>query len=190
MIKNNHIIQRILDWTTSEKVHGYKAMYNGECRQFKFEVGQTYSIQGKLKMCQNGFHFCRLAHDVLYHYSMCDMFELYEVESNGQVLHEIDKSCSSQIKILKKLSDAEIERMFECRIQRDENNRITRLIRKEYSDLTDLYFVYEEWSTAAPLPTKRFTIWKGHEYLGKKHTSIHELTFDVMDEILKEANKE
>ena len=29
-----------------------------KCIGFQFEVGETYRIEGKLKMCENGFHCC------------------------------------------------------------------------------------------------------------------------------------
>jgi len=28
------------------------------CRNYIFEVGKTYELKGKLKMCVHGFHFC------------------------------------------------------------------------------------------------------------------------------------
>ena len=28
------------------------------CRGFKFEIGKTYEVGGKIKACSNGFHAC------------------------------------------------------------------------------------------------------------------------------------
>ena len=40
-------------------ITGYKATdENMKCRDHQFELGKWYSVDGKLEMCGNGFHFC------------------------------------------------------------------------------------------------------------------------------------
>lgn len=62
------IIQQEEDvWTW---VEGYKGMdqdmqgYSG----FQFELNKTYVIDGEIKLCQNGFHFCLNLEDVINHF--------------------------------------------------------------------------------------------------------------------------
>ena len=38
------------------------------CNKFQFQEGQTYKIEGNLKMCKNGFHFCDIPLNVLDYY--------------------------------------------------------------------------------------------------------------------------
>ena len=55
-----------------EKI-GYKAMNQDmTCNLcghiFQYELGKTYEIEGKLKPCNNGFHFCKDIFDTLSYY--------------------------------------------------------------------------------------------------------------------------
>ena len=55
-------------------ISGYKA-FNRDltCRDFHFEVGKTYTIEGDIEMCERGFHFChRSPFDVLDYYGLID----------------------------------------------------------------------------------------------------------------------
>jgi len=38
----------------------YKATYNLKCETITYEVGKTYTFNGKLIMCDQGFHFCKI----------------------------------------------------------------------------------------------------------------------------------
>lgn len=79
----------------------YKATYNLTCQNFKFEVGQAYEIQGELKICNNGFHFCKKMEDVLIYYSPQLDFILLEVEPLGDVIDDENKSVTNKIKIIR-----------------------------------------------------------------------------------------
>ena len=91
---------------------GYKASYNSICLGFKYEVGRTYKLGGKLKICENGFHFCEKMEDVLTHYFPEINFVLFEVEALGEIITKSDKSCTDEIKIVR-IIPVEEHKLFE-----------------------------------------------------------------------------
>ena len=95
----------------SEKViTSYKAFdKNMQCRNFQYEVGKEYEMDGEIKCCNRGFHACKSPMEVLDHY---DMFSsrFAEVEQSGKIDEEGNstKVCSSCIKIKAELKLADI----------------------------------------------------------------------------------
>jgi hypothetical protein len=84
----------------SNKKTAYKA-FNKDwtCRDFKYEVNTEYSHEGKIELCNAGFHSCENPFDVLNYYNLCDS-NFAEVELSGEILEENDsKYCSSKIYI-------------------------------------------------------------------------------------------
>ena len=79
------------------------------CRGFQYEVGKEYEIEGKLEMCENGFHACESPLEVFDHYNMIDS-RFCEVEQSGEIEKENDntKVCSSKIKIVAELKLADM----------------------------------------------------------------------------------
>ena len=56
-----------------EKI-GYKIMNHdmtcdGGGNPFQYELGKTYEIEGEVKPCNNGFHFCKKLLDTLGYYN-------------------------------------------------------------------------------------------------------------------------
>jgi hypothetical protein len=88
---------------------GYKAFNKDlKCRGFQFVVGKTYKIEGKLKICEAGFHFCEKLNSVYNYYPKSVDTRVCEVESLGLVDTKDDKSCTNHIKIIRELSKEEI----------------------------------------------------------------------------------
>jgi hypothetical protein len=92
---------------------GYKASHNQVCRGFYFEVGQTYSMEEKPVLCQQGFHFCSSVDSVLNYYDIFDKrFLLFEVNAIGDIETEGDKSCTNKIEIVRIMPKSEFNSFF------------------------------------------------------------------------------
>ena len=87
---------------------GYKAFdKNLSCREFQFEVGQTYRHDGDIELCRSGFHFCEKLADCYSHYP--DGSRVCEVEATGKVVTGPDgKSVTDEIAIVRELTANEI----------------------------------------------------------------------------------
>lgn len=66
-----------------------------KCRDFQYEIGKEYNQEGKIKCCNNGFHFCENPFDVFeYYYPNKSRF--CTVDGSGDIDRETNKiSCSS-----------------------------------------------------------------------------------------------
>ena len=95
----------------SEKViKSYKAFdKNMRCRDFQYEVGREYEMDGDIKCCNRGFHACKSPLEVWDYYDMLNS-RFAEVEQSGKIDEEekSTKVCSSHIKIKAELKLADI----------------------------------------------------------------------------------
>lgn len=95
----------------SEKViKSYKAFdKNMQCREFQYEVGKEYEMDGEIKCCERGFHACKSPIEVWDHYDMLNS-RFAEVEQSGKIDEEGNstKVCSSRIKIKAELKLTDI----------------------------------------------------------------------------------
>ena len=82
-----------------------------KCKDFQYEVGKEYEIEGEIKCCERGFHACESPMEVFDYYDMFNS-RFAEVEQSGQIDKEDDnkstKICSSRIKIKAELNLADI----------------------------------------------------------------------------------
>ncbi len=74
------------------------------CRDFQYEVGKTYKHEGKIRLCESGFHACLKIGHCFNYYSFDSKNKVCEVELMGDIDHGYDKSVSSEIKIIKEIS--------------------------------------------------------------------------------------
>src|ERR1700744_587801 len=88
---------------------GYKAFDKDlKCREHDFKIGETYKIKGSLKICENGYHFCQNLFDVYSYYPKSSETRVCEIEAIGKVVTKGDKSATSEIKIIRELTDKEL----------------------------------------------------------------------------------
>ena len=93
-----------------KKIIAYKGFDKDfKCRDFQYEVGKTYEMDGNIKCCNRGFHACESPMEVFDHYDMLTS-RFAEVEQSGEIDKEYNstKICSSRIKIKAELKLADI----------------------------------------------------------------------------------
>ena len=80
-----------------------------KCRDFQYEIGKEYEMDGEIKVCSRGFHACESPFDVFDHYTMIDS-RFCKVEQDGNISKEDrgTKICSSKIKIKAELKLADM----------------------------------------------------------------------------------
>ena len=82
---------------------------NLRCRGFQYKIGGIYEMDGKIEMCNRGFHACESPFDVFDYYTMTDS-RFCEVEQDGNISKwdRGTKICSSKIKIKAELKLADM----------------------------------------------------------------------------------
>ena len=96
---------------STQMIKGYKAFNNDlTCRDFLYAFDKTYKIEGAIKMCKRGFHFCYKApFDVFSYYPVIDkngeMIRFARVSSPAsKVINNDEIIVTSEITIEKELS--------------------------------------------------------------------------------------
>ena len=95
---------------SKKAIKSYKAFdKNMRCRDFQYEVGKEYEMDGDIKCCNRGFHACKNPIEVWNYYDMLNS-RFAEVEQSGKIDEEgiSTKVCSSHIKIKAELKLADI----------------------------------------------------------------------------------
>jgi len=90
-------------------VKGYK-VFNPDwtCRGFQYEVGKTYKHEGKIGLCEAGFHFCKALSNCFRYYPFQATNKVAEVEAIGEVITDEHKCVTNEIVIIKELSWYEV----------------------------------------------------------------------------------
>ncbi len=88
-------------------IHGFKG-FNSDlrCRNYQYEVGKTFHCDGKIQVCFNGFHFCRVPTDVLRYY--CEKDAKYAEVIGWNVDQHDDKCAAEIIHIVKEISKQDL----------------------------------------------------------------------------------
>ena len=91
---------------------GYKAFYKDlTCRDFKYEIGKTYEMEGEPIICKKGCHFCKTIGDTYKFYPMDGNTRICEIEALGDISTENGtKFCTNKIKIVKEVTDSTLRK--------------------------------------------------------------------------------
>ena len=89
---------------------GYKVTDpNYKCKGMLFEVGKTYEVNGELKLCSNGIHFCCIASKCFDYYDFDIKNHVFEIEAIGDCIgNETDKICTNKINIIREIEWMEV----------------------------------------------------------------------------------
>lgn len=94
---------------------GYKGFHKNlqGIEWFQYNVGETYSLDGELEICKNGFHYCKRLADLSLYFDLSKS-RVCEVEILGnEVVDEEKKLTTDKIRIVRELSKEEINQYFE-----------------------------------------------------------------------------
>ena len=100
--------------SSRKAVHGFKVFEpDWTCRDFQYEVGKTYEMEGTPVCCSSGFHFCLKAADCFKYYGFEPKNKVAEVIALGEVDFESGgtKSCTNRIKIVREIPWDEVLRI-------------------------------------------------------------------------------
>ena len=91
---------------TKTSIVAYKGLDKDfSCRDFKFEVGKTYTHNGALKICKSGFHACTSPFDVWQYYGPGESrFALVNLEGDMSHNEGDSKIAAAKITITAELS--------------------------------------------------------------------------------------
>lgn len=93
-------------------ITGYKGFdRDWKCRDFQYEVGKTYEIEGEPKLCERGFHFCTSPLAVFDYYAPTNRFAIVEADENDVIYDpgaNSYKAVARRITIVKEITLDEI----------------------------------------------------------------------------------
>ena len=83
---------------------GYKGFDKDlKCRGFQYEVGKTYECDGEIKLCVNGFHFCKDPKQIIGYYGTLVACRYCEIEASGEIIEGDGKCVCSKITIVREI---------------------------------------------------------------------------------------
>ena len=89
---------------------GYKGFDKDlKCRGFQYEVGKEFTHEGKVEVCESGYHFCTVPLDVFRYYNPASS-RFCEVESTGdeRTHGEDSKVATSKLRVVAEIGLAEM----------------------------------------------------------------------------------
>jgi hypothetical protein len=105
-------------YTENGRLIAYKAFnYDMTGRDFQYEEGKSYEMEGKIKCCNRGFHACTNPLDIFNYYS--GKFDkdivIHEVYLSGDIDEDYDDDsqvCASKIEIGRRLTVKDINEII------------------------------------------------------------------------------
>ena len=107
-IRENNISREVKNM----RLRGYKGMDpDMTCRGMQFEVGKSYHVDGEIRLCENGLHFCERLVDVFGFYAF-DKSRFFEVEAYGEVVSSRPKIAASNLTVIREVPPLVVNRTF------------------------------------------------------------------------------
>ena len=105
-------------------MRGYKALNKDMSTLYgdmTYELNKEYEIERKLIMCENGYHFCKELINVFNYYPLDS--RVFEIDTlDGEIIKEGDKYCSRKIKLIREISEDEINKYIEDNLDKFSNS--------------------------------------------------------------------
>ena len=101
----------------TKPIRAYKAFNkNLTCRDFQYEIGKSYKMKGKPKLCERGFHACSNIEGVFFYYPLDADTRICEVELSGTIRQQYDGCCATKyvannIRIIRELTRKDIQKI-------------------------------------------------------------------------------
>ena len=101
-------------------MHGFKATnLNLKCKNFQFNLNETFYHQGDIEICKSGFHFCEKLIDVNDYYSFGYNNRIFIVKSGDKYETQGNKSVTNEIILLKEITEDNLISLVESSEYRD-----------------------------------------------------------------------
>jgi ankyrin repeat protein len=111
---------------------GFKATNKDfKCKDIQFSLNKKYIHQGKISLCNSGFHFCKKLTDVLEYYTLEDRFFIIRYNSENYST-DGNKSVTDEIEFLEEITEENLFNImgkYNC----DNDDFLLFSIRKNYS---------------------------------------------------------
>ena len=101
----------------SPVVTGFKGFDKDlKCKGFQYEVGKTYTHDGKVALCKTGFHFCENPLDALSYYPLRDGNRWAQVEAQG-MSDEKEKDSKRVSSVLNIKAELTLKSLIDCAVK-------------------------------------------------------------------------
>lgn len=81
---------------------------NMQCLEFQFELGKEFKHNGKIELCESGFHFCKRLVKCFNYYIFDPTNRVFEIEHGDAIGDENDKMVTDSIVFLRELTWAKV----------------------------------------------------------------------------------
>jgi len=105
------------------------------CRGFQYEVGKTYSLEDKPKICEKGFHCCAKLSDVFSYYPAYT----WRQSVDGFNISFVTERTSNRFCLVEVLGDVDFEGLYSSKVA---TNKIKILQELAFEDLA--FFIEDE----------------------------------------------
>ena len=138
----------------------YKAVAIDSYRSnFPYSVGESYHIDGEVKLYENGFHACKCLIDAFNYYPI-EWSRFAVVKLWGDVLFGIEQICASDIEIVDELSLTDVVKYYvSSKVDSLSKTFDKRIVLNE--DENDLY-INGEWATIISIYDKKKIVINGN----------------------------